>query len=200
MLLEKMSLLIILLGSIIPGQTLAMQSAIDSPWMISVLPASIRLDPAQNTIIDYQFNATTQDPFVYSNPLMENWIYDGEKVQINGARGEYISFQIVLSNLSVHALKHIQVAVEPFENEELTWDIKPELFLEWAVEVKNSSTGYPKASLGEGWYPDALIPYDQLQADSSQVQRRWTYPLELPDFNNRIDDQQSMIRLCATRL
>jgi len=170
-----------------------MQSTIDSPWNISVLPASIRLDPSQNAIIDYRFDGVTEDALAYPDPLSENWIYDGEEVKLSGARGEYISFQIVLSNLTAHPLKHIQVAVEPFANEEITWDIEPELFLEWAVEVKNLSTGYPKASLGKGWYPDALIPYNQLQADSSQVHGRWTYPLELPDFNNRIDDQQSLV-------
>jgi hypothetical protein len=81
----------------------------------------------------------------------------------------------------------------PFKSANSQFKIHPELFLEWAVEVKNSSTGYPKASLGSGWYPDALIPFNYIQIDSTKVHRRWTYPLELPDFNNRIDDQKSMI-------
>ena len=69
----------------------------------------------------------------------------------------------------------------------------PEFFLEWAVEVKTPSTGYPKASRGKGWYPDALIPFKYIQMDSNRVSHRWTYPLELPDFNNRIDGQKSVL-------
>jgi hypothetical protein len=49
------------------------------------------------------------------------------------------------------------------------------------------------ASLGPGWYPDALIPFRYIQDDSSLVRWRWIYPLWLPDFNNRIDNQKSMI-------
>ena len=71
--------------------------------------------------------------------------------------------------------------------------IEPELFLEWAVEVKILSTGYPKASLGTGWYPDALIPFKYIQAGSSKSKGSWIYPLQLPDFNNRIDNQRSQI-------
>jgi len=81
----------------------------------------------------------------------------------------------------------------PFEKKDSRFPVKPELFLEWSVEVKDPSTGYPKASLGEGWYPDALIPFKYIQDDSAAVRWRWTYPLWLPDFNNRIDDQKSLI-------
>ena len=64
--------------------------------------------------------------------------------------------------------------------------------MEWSVYVQNPSTGYPKVSLGKGWYPDALIPFSSIHLDSSKV-NRWTYPLWLPDFNNRIENQKSMI-------
>ena len=80
-----------------------------------------------------------------------------------------------------------------FSNNKVSFPFKPEFFLEWSVEVKTPSTGYPKASLGNGWYPDALIPFRYIQDDSAAVRYRWTYPLWLPDFNNRIDNQKSMI-------
>ena len=38
-----------------------------------------------------------------------------------------------------------------------------------------------------------LFPFRYIQDDSAAVRRRWTYPLWLPDFNNRIDNQKSMI-------
>ena len=162
-------------------------------WMISVLPPSVRLDPSTNEIIHYRFDGLDGQEVKQEDLLSENWIYDGERVILHGARGEYISYQLVVSNFTSSAMTGVQVSISPFENEDIRFDIHPELFLEWSVEIKETSTGYPKASLGKGWYPDALIPFEFVQADSAEVERRWIYPLEIPDFNNRIDDQSSMI-------
>lgn len=168
------------------------QKPVHSDWEISILPSSIRLDPSTNAIIEQRFDAVPNS-LVKQDLLKENWIYDGNSVNLHAARGEYISFQLVLTNNTKQSLKGIQVVTEKFQNASVSFEIEPELFLEWAVEVKSPSTGYPKASLGTGWYPDALIPYSSIQADSSKVGRRWVYPLELPDFNNRIDDQRSLL-------
>ena len=162
-------------------------------WVLSALPSSVRLDPVSNTIIEHRFSAVESFKAPTHNLLEKNWIYDGEKIELYAARGEYISFQLVLTNNTDSILKGIMVDMKSFKSKEAQFEIKPELFLEWSVEVKTPTTGYPKASLGTGWYPDALIPYGLIQSDSAQVERRWTYPLELPDFNNRIDDQKSMV-------
>ena len=169
------------------------KSNFSNGWNISILPSSVRLDPSTNEIIENRFDAVENYHPTSDNLLKKNWVYDGEKVKLFAARGEYISFQLVLTNNSKSTLKGIQVDMEQFRNEQSQFEIEPELFLEWAVEVKSPSTGYPKASLGSGWYPDALIPYQYIQADSSKVGRRWVYPLELPDFNNRIDNQRSLL-------
>jgi hypothetical protein len=161
-------------------------------WDISILPSSIRLDPSTNQIIENRFSAV-EDFHPTTNLLTQNWVYDGKQAVLNGARGEYLSFQLVLTRHGSEPLKGITVEMDPFAKDKQAFSIDPELFLEWSVEVKQPSTGYPKASLGPGWYPDALIPFDQIQSDSSKVHRRWVYPLELPDFNNRIDDQKSLI-------
>jgi hypothetical protein len=162
-------------------------------WVISVLPSSVRLDPVTNEIIDHRFDAVIQEYTGIINLLEKNWIYDGKQVTLHGARGEYVSFQLVLTNQTGATLKGINIEMAPFEGTDSRFDADPELFLEWAVEVKSPSTGYPEASLGTGWYPDALIPLAFIQMDSTKVERRWTYPLELPDFNNRIDYQRSLI-------
>ena len=162
-------------------------------WKISVLPASVRLDPVTNGIIDQRFDAVVQPNTWTGNLLEKNWIYDGDRATLHSARGEYVSFQLVLNNHAGSPLKGIQIEMAPFRGTDSRFDADPELFLEWAVEVKSPSTGYPKASLGTGWYPDALIPLALIQMDSAKVHRRWIYPLELPDFNNRIDDQRSLI-------
>jgi hypothetical protein len=162
-------------------------------WTISVIPSSVRLDPTTNEIIDHKFILLKDCEVQKSDILQENLIYDGNRVSLHAARGEYVSFQLVVTNHSGRRLEYIGVGMPEFKGNAGQFSIKPELFLEWAVEIKTPSTGYPKASLGAGWYPDALIPFNCIQDDSAQVRWRWTYPLWLPDFNNRIDNQKSML-------
>jgi hypothetical protein len=164
-----------------------------SNWDISVLPSSIRLDPSTNKIIDQRFCLSDSSPEKQKDLLKNNLIYDGKHVSLFSARGEYISFQLVVTNNTDKTLRNIRIDMPGFSNNETKFPYNPEFFLEWAVEVKAPSTGYPKASLGKGWYPDALIPFRYIQDDSAAVRHRWTYPLWLPDFNNRIDSQKSMI-------
>lgn len=183
---------IILIGIIVGGCGAQGEETKKNAWGISVLPASVRLDPVTNEIIGYRFKGGETVP-AKKNLLEENWLYNGDSVFLHGARGEYISFQLVLSNHTDSALTGVSIDMTPFKNGDSRFDIEPELFLEWAVHVKSPSTGYPTASLGEGWYPDALIPLKFIQSDSSKVKGRWVYPLNLPDFNNRIEDQRSMV-------
>lgn len=162
-------------------------------WQISIVPASIRLDPTTNEVIESRFHAGSVNVPERKNILEKNWIYDSNQVALHGARGEYISFQLVITNHSDSTLTGINIDMSPFKNGDAQFKINPELFLEWSVQVKTPSTGYPKASLGTGWYPDALIPFGYIQTDSSKVKNRWVYPLTLPDFNNRITNQRSQI-------
>ena len=162
-------------------------------WSFSVLPSSIRIDPTTNQFIDNRFVLLKNTSLEEENLLKKNLIFDGKLVSLRSARGEYFSFQVVITNLSSESLDNISINIPEFTGNNIKFKVKPELFLEWAVEVKTPSTGYPLASLGNGWYPDALIPFEYIQYDSSKVRHRWTYPLWLPDFNNRIDNQKSMI-------
>ncbi len=170
----------------VPRQTAAQ----DTAWSVSALPSSVRIDP-----VDGAIGSGTSGPYdmqPMGELLESNWVYDGQSVELHGARGEYVSFQIVITRETDEPLENIIVEMEPFAGEDAAFDPPPELFLEWAVEVKSKSDGYPKASLGTGWYPDALIPLSNIQMDTSTVDGRVTYPLELPDFHNRIDDQRHL--------
>ncbi|MEP7106454.1 MAG: hypothetical protein ABI760_00700 [Ferruginibacter sp.] len=162
-------------------------------WSISVIPSSVRLDPVSGQIIENRFKGVKSTRSPDEDLRKKNWIYDGEKATLRGARGEYISFQLVLTNHTDSTLEGIRIEMPLFKNGNAEINIRPELFLEWSVNVLTPSTGYPVASLNKGWYPDALIPMENIQYDSSRVHGRWTYPLWLPDFNNRIDNQRSMI-------
>jgi hypothetical protein len=162
-------------------------------WTISVLPSSVRIDPSTHRIFDQPYN-TNGGNITAESLLKSNWIYDGKFTSLQGARGEYVSFQLVLTNNSNTPLKGIEVNMKPFANGSSQLKVLPELFLEWSVEIKSASTGYPKASLGTGWYPDALIPFKYIQQGIQPHKvNAWLYPLQLPDFNNRIDNQKSQI-------
>ena len=160
-------------------------------WSIAVLPSSVRLDPVTNEIIENRFVLNRNN--ANGDMLKQNWVFDGKRASLKAARGEYVSFQLVLTNNSSDPLNQVKVRMPAFSNSRNTLSIAPELFLVWSSEVKTPSTGYPTATLGKGWYPDALIPFQYIQDDSSRVHGRWIYPLWLPDFNNRIDSQRSMI-------
>lgn len=135
-------------------------SANDSTqWSISILPASVRIDPSNNRIWDQPYGASNSS----ENWLQKNWIYDGKKASLKAARGEYVSFQLVLTSNTEQYLKCIDVSMKAFKNKEAEISIQPELFLEWAVEVKSISSGYQKDSLCRGWYPEALIHIKYIQ-------------------------------------
>lgn len=162
-------------------------------WSISVLPASIRVDPVTSKIIENRFKGVRSLRQADEDLLKANWIFDGSKASLHSARGEYISFQLALTRLNDSTLENISINMPSFKGDSGDIHVKPELFLEWSVNVLTPSTGYPVASLNKGWYPDALIPLKDIQYDSSLVHGRWTYPLWLPDFNNRIENQRTMI-------
>jgi hypothetical protein len=185
--------LVLFISTIVCSCNSANKTKDTSGWSVSVLPSSVRLDPISNTIIDNRFVILKNDLVQQEDMLKKNLIFDGKKVSLRSARGEYFSFQVVLTNFSGKQLDNIRIQLPEFTGNSTKFKINPELFLEWSVEVKTPSTGYSAASLGTGWYPDALIPFQYIQDDSSKVRHRWTYPLWLPDFNNRIDNQKSMI-------
>ena len=185
-------LVIISIGLLTGTITLSQTKNNTRGWTISVLPSSIRLDPVTNKIIEERFSAGKTGLPGKGNLLEKNWIYNGERVALKSARGEYISFQLVITNNNPDSiLKDIKVEMPSFRNGSVK--DKTRAFLEWSVNVKIPSTGYPKASLGTGWYPDALIPFKYVQDDSLKAKGRLVYPLWLPDFNNRIDSQKSLL-------
>lgn len=160
-------------------------------FSVTAIPASLRLDPVSNEFIE---NRYVMNKGQFPRDLLnKNWVYDGSKVSLKAARGEYVSFQVVVTHESAEILDGLHVEMPPFKMASKQLSVEPEVFLEWSVRVQAPSTGYPKASLGKGWYPDALIPFKYVQDDSSDVHGRWTYPLWIPDFNNRVDGQKSMI-------
>ena len=114
-------------------------------WSIAVVPASVRVDPLTGQIIDSRFKVAKNVRPASADLQQKNWVYDGKKATLYSARGEYISFQVTLNNYSDSTLKEISISMSPFRNENLEIKVKPEIFLEWSVNVQTPSTGYPMA-------------------------------------------------------
>ena len=159
-------------------------------WTVSAIPSSVRLDPVCGQIIENRTDIYEMEPM--GDVLGENWVYKNGKVELYSARGEYVSFQLVIGRLGAEDLDDISVVMQAFKSAGKTIEVKPELFLEWSVKVEENSSGYEKSSYGPGWYPDALIPMKCIDMDKSKQGRLW-YPLRVPDFRNRIPDQRYQI-------
>ncbi len=186
--LKKVSCALLILTVIAIAHGESIPASAQEGWKISALPASVRLDPSSGKIIEDRPDLYKMEPL--GNLLEKNWIFNGTEVNLNCARGEYVSFQLAIEKTGMADLKDIIVQISPFTRNGQPLPSKPELFLEWAVRVTTNSTGYEKTSLGPGYYPDALIPIKFLQMDMSKYPGRLQYPFELPDFLNRIDHQR----------
>ncbi len=173
------------------GVTVGQQAASPEGWDIFALPSSVRMDPSTGKILEDRPDLYTMDAL--GDLRKNNWVYDGQSVQLRAARGEYVSVQLVIQKTGKEDLKDVVVEMSPFTRADDTLPVSAELFLEWAVEVTAPSTGYPQTSLGPAYYPDALIPLRLLQMDRRLYPGRLHYPFELPDFINRIKNQQYAI-------
>jgi len=159
-------------------------------WTVSALPASVRLDPVAGRIIENRPDIYKMRPL--DGLLQSNWVFSGDTVRLEAVRGEYVSFQVVIGSPDGSPLKDMYVGMFPFSNGGNPLEARPELFLEWSVEVREKSFGYERCSYGPGWYPDALIPLHCLDIDPERAGRVW-YPLNLPDFRNRVPGQRYQI-------
>ena len=135
---RKLNIIFIIITTVIFWCCKPQQPNQEEGWSLSVIPSSVRLDPVTNDIIESGFGEVKID---YKNLLNKNWVYDGNKVNLHGARGEYVSFQLAITNDSSSELTGIQVEMSPFRNENSTFEIAPELFLEWSVEVQTPEIG-----------------------------------------------------------
>src|SRR5258708_4133660 len=94
-------------------------------WSIGAIPSSVRIDPTSNKIIEDRFYIKRAGA---QSLLKKNWIYDGNTVKLFGTKGEYISFQVVLTNYSEAPLKGIEIQMTSLENNKAELNINPELF------------------------------------------------------------------------
>jgi hypothetical protein len=127
-----------------PGCKTGTKDIPSDDWTVSVLPASLRLDPVTSNIIDDRYLLSESNASRGELILKKNWIYDGERVSLHAARGEYISFQLVLTRNTGRILKGISIDMPSFKNKDSRFPVEPELFLEWSVQVKHPAPVIPR--------------------------------------------------------
>ena len=99
----------------ISGCTLSNQNNTESDWDISILPSSVRIDPSTNKIIENRFVVLKNGSSKETNILKNNWLFNEDRAKLHGARGEYVSFQLVLTNHTTSTLKGINIEMPPFK-------------------------------------------------------------------------------------
>src|SRR5690349_13798698 len=102
----------VLLAVILITTSVYAQHVENADWEISVIPSSVRLDPVTNEIIENRFVLNKNK--AAGDVLHQNWIYDGKRVALKAARGEYISFQLVLTNKSAKPINQVKVELPSF--------------------------------------------------------------------------------------
>jgi len=88
------------------------------------------------------------------------WDASRRRVKLHAARNEFVAFQVVVeTDKPVSGIK-VQFDHLAGPGGARIAGKHVALFKAWYVHVAKHSGGYPKMSLGPGWYPDALLPAD----------------------------------------
>ena len=117
-----------------------------------------------------------------------NAVWDAAKrrVTLHAARNEFVSFQVVVAKGDSAPLDRTVNAIAIFRSLTGPDGAKIDgknvsLFKAWYVKVtRPSARGFEPASLGQGWYPDALVPASSTKG----------MPLSIPDAVNGIGASQ----------
>ena len=119
-------------------------------WSIGAIPSSVRIDPTSNKIIGDRFYIKRAGA---QSLLKKNWIYDGNTVKLFGAKGEYISFQVVLTNYSEASLKGIEIQMTSLENNKAELNSIRNYSWNGLLRLKRRARGIPGLLWGKGGIP-----------------------------------------------
>src|SRR5262249_9835884 len=85
------------------------------------------------------------------------------RAELNAARGEYEPFQVVIQGPKTGSLTNVNFAVSDLHSPQggIIAKTNMTLYREHYVYVSHSSPdhGGTNVPLGQGWYPDALVPF-----------------------------------------
>ena len=148
---------------------------------------SVRIDPVRSQ--PFEHNPKLFPDGVGSGFKASNLVWDAgaRRISVKAARNETVAFQIIVER-SGAKLSNVKVALG-----ELTGPkgaripaANVDLFREWYVHVKKPSRA--TYTLGEGWYPDGLLPC--LRWTGNLYPHTYVMPFDLPDPLNNVGGQQ----------
>jgi len=140
----------------------------------------VRVNPETGKLLEAR-------PDIHADAPRDDWrggslVWDAAagRVRLHAARNEFVAFQAIVG--ADTPLRDITVRLGALRGPGGATIAAPHvaLFKAWYVKVDKPSSGYPKTSLGPGWYADALMP-----AEADGVVK-----LEIPDRRNGIGPSQ----------
>ena len=148
---------------------------------------SVRIDPVRSQAFEENHELFPEG--VRGNYKQSNLVWDAarRRVSLKAARNETVAFQIVIEREG-GSLSNVKLALGELNgpNGVRIPAGNIEFFREWYVHVKTPS----KASytLGEGWYPDALLPC--VRWKGNLYPHTYVMPFSLPDPLNNVGEKQ----------
>jgi len=148
---------------------------------------SVRIDPIRSQA--FEDNQKLFPDGMHAGYKESNLIWDARarRISLRAARNETVALQIIIERTG-ERLSHVKVDVGDLRgpNGARIPAANVDLFREWYVHVKNQSKG--SYSLGEGWYPDGLLPC--LRWTGNLYPHTYVMPFDLPDSLNNIGEKQ----------
>jgi len=155
---------------------LSAHSALSSESAVWCINDMAKIDPTSGKA--HEDNPQLAAKSLSGDYRSSNGIWDGRQVKLTGAKNEVLAFQIIINGPA----KGVAFSVSDLTGPSGSIPGKNvSLFREWYLKIANSAAS---DSLGEGWYPDALIPVE-LGTD------KYGAPLDIPDPRNHVDGQRN---------
>jgi hypothetical protein len=148
---------------------------------------SVRIDPMRNQAFEDNrdlFPDGIRDNYKQSNLI---WNAGERRISLQSARNETVAFQIIIERVAEKLTNTKLVLGELVgpQGARIAAD-NVDLFREWYVHVKTPSRA--SYTLGEGWYPDALLPC--LRWTGNLYPISYVMPFDLPDPLNNVGQEQ----------
>ena len=166
----------LLLGSAAYGQ--------DSGVRLWAVSDGVRVSPISGRLLENRPDIHKDYPA--GDPRAGNIVWDAARkaVSLKSARNEFVAFQLILEADGPRDEIDVKFGGLAGPDGYRIDGRNVALFKEWYTQVRRSSTGYEKTSLGPEWYADALMPYRKAGLFSG-------FPFSIPDLYNNIPSQKN---------
>ena len=149
---------------------------------------SVRIDPIRGQAFEENqklFPDGVHGDYKHTNLI---WDYASSRISLRAARNETVAFQLVIERTG-DKLSNVKIALGDLTgpNGARIPAANIDMFREWYVHVKTPTTA-ASYTLGEGWYPDGLLPC--LRWSGNLYPHTYVMPFDLPDPLNNVGEKQ----------